>query len=70
MIQRALERIRRRVAAADPTHHALARETLGETARRRDRCGARALRDDVSFHQQQAHRAVEIVVGDEHEVIE
>jgi hypothetical protein len=39
-------------------------------ARGGDRCGARALGDDVSFYQQQAHRAVKIVVGHEHEVIE
>ena len=46
------QRIRSRVAAADPARHALSREPFRHATRGGDGRGARALRDNVSFHEQ------------------
>src|SRR5206468_3117385 len=70
LVHRVTKRVRGRVGAADPTRHALAGEPLRQTTRGRDRRGARALRHEMSFYQQQPHRGVELVVAHEHEVIE
>ena len=70
LVQRAPERVGGRVASADPAGHAFSSEPGGEAARSRQRCGPRALRDDVSFDEQETHRDVELLVGHEHEVIE
>src|SRR5437762_12912939 len=70
LVHRVTKRVRGRVGAADPTRHALAGEPLRQTTRGRDRRGARALRHEMSFYQQQPHRGIELVVAHEHEVIE
>src|SRR5687767_1464163 len=68
--ERAAERFRGRVAAADPARNALAHQAFGHAARGRDGCGARALRDDVPLNEQEPHRVVELVVSNEDEVVE
>src|SRR5687767_11979498 len=68
--ERAAQRLGGRVAAADPARHALAHQPLRHAARGSDGCGARALRDDMPLNEQEPHRVVELVVGNEDEVVE
>ena len=68
--KRARERPSGRVAAADPERDLLAAQIIAQLPRGSGRRRPGALGDLVTLDEEQPHRAVELVVADEHEVVE